>query len=125
MSTFSFENLQVWRKAHQFAVQTYIITRSFPDDERFGLSSQFRRAAVSVAANIAEGYKRIGKQEKLRFPNIAQGSLEECKYYIILSRDLEYISENSFNALRVLSDETGKLLVAYSKGIINNNGIKD
>lgn len=125
MATFSFENLQVWRKAHQFAVQTYIITRSFPDDERFGLSSQFRRAAVSVAANIAEGYKRIGKQEKLRFLNIAQGSLEECKYYIILSRDLEYISENSFNALRVLSDETGKLLVAYSKGIINNNGIKD
>lgn len=125
MSTFSFENLQVWRKAHQFAVQTYIITRSFPDDERFGLSSQFRRAAVSVAANIAEGYKRIGKQEKLRFLNIAQGSLEECKYYIILSRDLGYISENSFNALRVLSDETGKLLVAYSKGIINKNGIKD
>ena len=126
MSTlFSFKHLQVWQKAHYFVIQTYKVTKRFPEDERYGLTSQFRRAAISIAANIAEGYKRIGKQEKLRFMNIAQGSLEECKYYIILSKDLLYINEDEFASLIASSEETSKLLIAYCKGIINNSGIKD
>ena len=88
------------------------------------MTSQFRRAAVSIEANIAEGYKKLGKADKLRFLNTAQGSLEECRDYIILSRDLEYIVPEQFNYLRDSIEETSKLLNAYCTGIINNNGIK-
>lgn len=77
--TFSFENIVAWQKAHKFVLNVYIITRHFPDEERFGLTSQFRRAAISIEANIAEGYKKLSKADKLRFFNISQGSLEECR----------------------------------------------
>ena len=85
-----FTDLIVWQKAHQFVLQVYVITKSFPHDERFGLTSQFRRAAVSVAANIAEGFKKKGRPDKVRFLNFAQGSLEECRYYLFLTKDLGY-----------------------------------
>ena len=91
MPTYNFENIIAWKKAHYFRLLVYSITRSFPNDERFGLTSQFRRAAVSISANIAEGYKKISKADKLRFLNISEGSIEECRDYIILSKDLEYI----------------------------------
>ena len=94
MATFSFENIIAWQKAHEFTLLVYRITRHFPADEKFGLVSQFRRAAVSIEANIAEGYKKLSKADKLRFMNISQGSLEECRDYIILSRDLEYIGQD-------------------------------
>ena len=68
----------------------YRLSRTFPRSETYGLSSQFRRAAVSVAANVAEGFRKRGKADKLRFLNIAQGSLEELRYYLILARDLDY-----------------------------------
>ena len=83
--TQSFEEVFAWKKAHAFVLLVYKITKGFPDDERFGLTSQFRRAAVSIEANIAEGYRKIGKPDKLRFFNISEGSLSECKDYIILS----------------------------------------
>lgn len=76
----TFEDLIVWQKAHQFVLLTYKYTSSFPQEERYGLTSQYRRAAVSIAANISEGFKKRGKADKARFMNIAQGSLEECKY---------------------------------------------
>ena len=85
-----FEDLVVWQKAHQFVLATYRLSRTFPRSETYGLSSQFRRAAVSVAANIAEGFRKRGKADKLRFYNIAQGSIEESRYYLILVKDLEY-----------------------------------
>ena len=84
-----FEDLVVWQKAHQFVLKAYRLSKGFPRAEVFGLTSQFRRAAVSIAANIAEGFKKRGKADKLRFFNIAQDSLEECRYYLILARDLE------------------------------------
>jgi len=90
METKSFKDLIVWQKAHHFVLDVYNFTKLFPKDEIFGLTSQFRRASVSIAANIAEGYKRTGKKEKLRFYNISQSSLEECRYYLILARDLKY-----------------------------------
>ena len=125
MAAFNFENLMVWQKAHQFVLAVYSATRSFPKEELFALTSQFRRAAVSIEANIAEGYKKLSKAGKLRFLNIAEGSLEECRDYILLSRDLTYISNDQFTLLSNSSEETAKLPIAYSKGIINNNGIKD
>jgi len=83
----SFEDLLVWQKGHQFVLEVYKMTKQFPKEEVYGLTSQFRRAAVSITANIAEGYKRLSPKEKLRFYNVAQASLEECKYFLILSRD--------------------------------------
>lgn len=86
----SFEDLIVWQKAHSFVLTVYRLTGSFPKHEIFGLTSQFRRAAVSVPANIAEGFRRRGTSDKTRFFNTAQASVEECRYYLILARDLEY-----------------------------------
>ena len=83
--TFSFESIIAWQKAHAFVLLVYEITQQFPIEEKFGLTSQFRRAAISIEANIAEGYKKIGRADKLRFLNIAQGSVEECRDYIILT----------------------------------------
>lgn len=125
MPTYNFENIIAWKKAHYFRLLVYSITRSFPNDERFGLTSQFRRAAVSISANIAEGYKKISKADKLRFLNISEGSIEECRDYIILSKDLDYINSEQFIQLHDSLEEASKLLTAYCKGIINNNGIKE
>ena len=125
MPTYNFENIIAWKKAHYFRLLVYSITRSFPNEERFGLTSQFRRAAVSISANIAEGYKKISKADKLRFLNISEGSIEECRDYIILSKDLEYINSEQFIQLHDSLEEASKLLTAYCKGIINNNGIKE
>ena len=86
-----FEDLDVWQHAHRLVLTVYRITKDYPAEERFGLVSQMRRAAVSVAANIAEGFKKRGTRDKTNFYNIAQGSLEELRYYFILSRDLGYL----------------------------------
>lgn len=123
--TFSFEQIIAWQKAHQFTVLVYKLTKLFPKDELFGLTSQFRRAAVSIEANIAEGYKNSSKVDKLRFLNISEGSLAEFRNYIILSKDLEYIDDSDYSQLYYSIEETSKLLTAYCVGIINNNGIKD
>ena len=80
----------VWQKAHAFVLAVYPFTESFPDREKFGLSHQMRRAAVSIPANIAEGFGKRSHAEKARFLNIAEGSLEECRYYLILAQDLGY-----------------------------------
>ena len=119
--TRTFEDILAWQKAHQFVVTVYQTTRTFPDFEKFGLSSQFQRAAVSIPANIAEGYRKDGMADKLRFLNIAQGSLEECRYYILLSYELSYINNNSYNMLNASIEETSKLLNAYYKGIKERN----
>ena len=111
----TFEDLFVWQKAHSFVLAVYRLTASFPKNEVYGLSSQFRRAAVSIAANIAEGFRRRNKSDKARFFNIAQGSAEECRYYLILSKDLGYYDDpESFSLIQ----EVSKLLDAYSRGIL-------
>ena len=124
MKTFSFENILAWQKAHEFVLLVYVVSRQFPEDEKYGLTSQFRRAAVSIEANIAEGYKKLIKLDKLRFLNIAQGSIEECRDYIILSRDLDYIKVEQFLSLVQAVELTSKLLNGYCKGIIDNNGLE-
>jgi len=113
-------NLQVWQQAHAIVITIYRTTENYPKYELFGLTSQFRRAVVSIAANIAEGYKKTGKADKLRFFNIAQGSLEECRYYIILSKDLNYINEQTKVELVTKIEEVSKLLNGYCRKILND-----
>src|SRR6185295_220484 len=86
----TFTDLVVWQKAHQLVLAIYGLTATFPRYELYGLSSQMRKAAVSIPANIAEGFKKRGKADKARFMNIAQGSVEESRYYLILAADLRY-----------------------------------
>src|SRR3989442_217939 len=99
----SFRDLIVWRKAHELALAIYRFTGSFPRQETYGLSSQMRRAAVSIPANIAEGFRKRGRADKARFMNTAEGSLEESRYYLILAQDLGY-------------GETGKLMTSTGGG---------
>jgi four helix bundle protein len=103
-----FEDLAVWRRAHELTLEVYRLTSGFPSDERFGLVSQMRRAAVSVPANIAEGFKKRGSKDKANFYNIAQGSLEELRYYFILARDLGYLTAPA--AQTCAFDEIGRML---------------
>jgi four helix bundle protein len=117
--TQKFQDLIVWQKAHKFALEIYTITKSFPKEEVYGLTSQMRRAAVSVAANIAEGYKKRGLADKARYMNISEGSLDEMKYYLILCKDLNYI-QSQYNELYSLAEEVSKLLNAYSNAIKAN-----
>ncbi len=114
----TFEDLVVWQRAHQFVLAVYRLSRTFPRSETYGLSSQFRRAAVSIAANVAEGFRKRGKADKVRFLNIAQGSLEESRYYLILSRDLDY---GDVSELMAVLMEVSKLLEAYSQAILNSD----
>ena len=110
----TFEQLETWQKAHEFVLRVYRLSEGFPKSELFGLSSQLRRAAVSIPANIAEGFKRRGKLDKVRFLNIAEGSLEECRYYLILTRDLRYGDvEDCMACLQSVS----RLLTSYANTI--------
>jgi four helix bundle protein len=86
----TFRDLIVWQKSHRFVLSVYHFSDSFPRKETYGLTSQFRRAAISIPANIAEGFRKRSGSDKARFMNIAQGSLEECRYYLILAQDLKY-----------------------------------
>ena len=113
----SFRDLLVWQKAHEFVLAVYRLTGGFPGHETYGLSSQLRRAAVSIAANIAEGFKRRGKADKARLMNVAQGSIEESRYYLILSQDLGY---GETKVLMKRLEELSKLLIAYAAAILNS-----
>ena len=86
----SFQDVGIWQKAHQWVLGIYKLTANFPKYEQYGLTSQLRRAAVSVPANFAEGFRKQGKLDKIRFYNIAQGSIAESQYYLILAKDLGY-----------------------------------
>jgi four helix bundle protein len=109
-----FEELLVWRKAHRFVLSIYSLTADFPKSETYGLAAQMRRAAVSIPANIAEGFKKRGRADKARFMNTAQGSLEESRYYLLLTQDLGYAPTDE---MRSLLDEIARMLDAYSSAI--------
>jgi four helix bundle protein len=114
----SFRDLIVWRKAHEFVLAVYAFTPGFPKQETYGLSQQLRRAAVSIPANIVEGFRRRGKADKARFMNVAEGSLEECRYYLILAHDLDY---GDTGRLTALLEEVSKLLNAYASAILSSD----
>jgi four helix bundle protein len=109
----SFQQLEVWQEAHQLVLEVYRASKDFPREERYGLTSQIRRAAVSVPANVAEGFKRNGIRDKLRFYNISESSLEEVKYFLILAQDLEYIADNT--DLFQQAETVGRLLNGLSR----------
>jgi len=114
MPSKTFEHLIVWKKAHQWVLEIYHFTNSFPSREQVGLTSQLRRAAISIPANIAEGFKKKGNPDKARFYNIAQGSIEECRYYLILARDLGY---GDTSTLEENLEEISRLLEAYARKV--------
>ena len=113
----SFQDLIVWQKAHVFVLAAYRASQGFPRTETYGLSSQLRRAAVSIAANIAEGFKKRGRLDKVRFMNIAQSSLEETRYYLILAHDLGYLTKD---ALMLQLEEVSRLLEGYTRAILSS-----
>jgi four helix bundle protein len=113
----NFQDLVLWQKAHRFVLEVYQYSAAFPRAETYGLTSQFRRAAVSIPANIAEGFRRRGKPDKARFLNTSQSSIEECRYYLILARDLNY-GENE--KLMCLLEEVSRIIDTYAKAILNS-----
>ncbi len=116
MASKTFHDVEVWQRAHKWVLATYRFTDRFPKQEMFGLTSQLRRAAFSIPANFAEGFKKTGLSDKLRFYNIAQGSLEECRYYLILAQDLGYGDTQQLNDdLEIVS----RMLEAYMRAIRN------
>ena len=120
----TFKELVVWQKAHKFVLAVHHLTAKFPTAEIYCLTTQARRAAISIAANIAEGFKKRGLNDKTRFFNIAaQGSLEECRYYIILAQDLGYADTGD---LEIFLEEVSRLLSAYSLAVrTNKRGIRN
>lgn len=117
VSAKSFQDLIVWQKAHQFVLSVYHYSDYFPQKEIYGLTSQFRRAAISIAANIAEGFKRNGASDQARFISLAEGSLEECRYYIVLAKDLGY-GDNP--ELLPQLEEVSKLLEKYTAAMLDS-----
>jgi four helix bundle protein len=111
----TFRDLAVWRKVHEFVLAVYTFTAGFPRQETYGLALQMRRAAVSIPANIAEGFRRRGKADKARFMNVAEGSVEECRYFLILASDLGY---GDTSELSSLLDEVSRMLNAYASAIL-------
>ena len=105
----------VWPKAHEFVLAVYRFTESFPEREKYGLAHQLRRAAVSIPANIAEGFGKRTRADKARFLNIAEGSVEECRYYLILAQDLGY---GQPARLLDMLEEASRLLNAYARAIL-------
>ncbi len=95
----TYRDLQVWQNAHAFAMEVYALTKLFPKDELFGLTSQLRRAAVSIPSNIAEGFSRWSAKEKVRFYNISEGSLAETGYQLYLAQELGYADTNNASNL--------------------------
>jgi len=114
----SFQDLLVWRKAHELVLAVYTLTAAFPKPETYGLSLQIRRSAVSVPANIAEGFRRRSRPEKARFLNMAESSLEETRYFLILARDLRY---GDPAPLMTSLEEVSRLLHAYTSAILTSS----
>ena len=114
----SFQDLIVWQKAHQFVLSIYRLSEGFPKKEIYGLTSQIRRAGISIPANIAEGFKKRTRADKVRFMNIAQGSIEECRYYLILAKDLGY--GDNIELLGRL-EEVSKMLHKYISSILGSD----
>ena len=110
-------NLLVFKKSHELVLDIYNVTKTFPPTEQFGLTSQIQRAATSIPCNIAEGKGRGSSKDFKRFLLIARGSLEELKYQILLAKDLQYISEEKYNALLEKAMEIGRMLAGLIKSL--------
>jgi len=117
----SFKDLLVWQKAHQLVLEVYRLTRSFASNEMFGLTSQLRRAVVSVASNIVEGFTRLSVHDSLHFYNIADASLEEVRYQLLVAYDLGYLKNQEHNDVIALAEEVSKMLKSWIKSQVQNS----
>jgi len=115
---FNFEKLETWQKAINFADLVYEATRSFPADERFGLTNQMRRAAVSISSNIAEGTARNSKNDYARFLEIATGSLFEVVSQSFVGKRQGFLSEADFQKLYAAAEEQGKMLSGLRRSVL-------
>ena len=113
----SFRDLAVWQKAHELVLSVYRLSATFPQHELYGLTAQLRRAAVSIPANIAEGFRRRGKGDKARMLNIAESSLDEVRYYLLLAHDLAYADDGQ---RPTKADEISRMLTAYSRAVLES-----
>lgn len=118
----TFQDLQVWQKAHALVLNIYRSASLFPKEEQYGLVNQIRRAAASIPTNIAEGYKRRGAKDYARFVNMADASLEETKYHLILARDLGYLTSEQYTELAGFCDEVGKMLNGLYNALVRKGG---
>ena len=113
----SFQELDAWRKAHELTLHIYRMTQDFPAEERYGLSAQLRRCSSSVGANIADDFGRRSTKDFVRYLEIASGSLEETRYFLILSRDLGYVNGERYVRLNDICDEVGRLIGGLSQSL--------
>lgn len=113
----SFKDLIVWQKSHAFVLSIYKATNNFPQSEQFALTSQIRRAAVSISCNVVEGYERGSQKELNRFLLIARGSNAEVQAQLLIAKDLGYLKEKDFAKLAEQSVEVNKLINGLRKGV--------
>ncbi len=119
MHQYYFEKLRVWQKTREFVKQTYLITRKFPENEKYGLVSQLQRASISVSSNIAEGSSRKSKKDQGYFIQLAYSSLMECLSQLLLAYDLGFLKEPELNKIREQIEEISNLLNSYRNSILN------
>jgi four helix bundle protein len=113
----TFRELEVWQKSHQLVLEIYRITRTFPQDERFGIVSQLRRATYSIPANIAEGFGRRSTKELIQCLAIANGSLEEVRYFVLLSHDLGYVDKTELETRERKLDGIAQMIAALARSL--------
>jgi len=117
MSVSKIEDLKVFKNSHELTLEFYRITKHFPDDEKFGLTSQIRRASSSICANLMEGSHRNNRKEYRQFVGIARGSIGELKYHLLLSKDLGYVNNDQYNILIKKINEISKMLYGLTKSL--------
>jgi len=117
MKVKSFEDLTVWQEAHKLTLEVYKLTGRFPGTEKYGIVSQLRRCSSSVPANIAEGFGRATTRELLRCLQIARGELEETRYFMLLSRDLGYVTANDYEKIGQHCNTVGRLINALGSSL--------
>ena len=118
--TFSFEKLNVWIDSKELIKQIYFVTKEFPSDEKFGLTSQLRRASVSVASNLAEGTSRNTNKDKAHFSTLAFSSLMEVLNQIIIAKELNFIEESKYSEIRLDIEKIANKLNALRKAQLNS-----
>jgi len=122
----NYKELKVWAKVHEFTLKVYEVTKQFPQEEIYGMTSQLRRAASSIPANIAEGCGKFTSQDFARYLNIALGSANESEYFILLSKDLKFISLDDYTIINQIINEIKAMLISLiSKVRLNNDKDKD
>ncbi len=117
MAVMTHKNLNVWQNAMSFVVDIYRVTQSFPDEEKYGITSQMRKAAVSIPTNIAEGYGRLYKKEIIRFLYIALGSASELETLLIISSELKFIDNLKFDVLKEKNVEIIKMISVLIRSV--------